>query len=70
MGGAVKGQCKISVLDDKEKKDNTSDRNKDPQGSSWCAWGEYEFGSFIQKNVPRACSVGAVAAVIRGSDSQ
>lgn len=34
MGGAVKSQCKISILDDKEKKENTSDRNKDPQGSS------------------------------------
>lgn len=35
----------------RKRKENTSDRNKDPQEVADVSWGEYEFGSFIQKKV-------------------
>ena len=53
MGGAVKSQCKI-----RKRKSIPVTEIKTPREVADVSWGEYEFGSFIQKNVPCACLCG------------
>ena len=44
MGGAVKSQCKI-----RKRKSIPVTEIKTPREVADVSWGEYEFGSFIQK---------------------